>query len=89
MARYFFHIIDGKFLIDEEGTECVGLPQVREQALATAGALLKDLAPEFPSGMEWQMHVIDENKVTMFKIRFSMEEFAPLPVPKLTVVGAA
>jgi hypothetical protein len=87
MPRYFFHVVDGKFLVDDEGTECAGLSEVREQALATAGAILKDYAPRFPSGTEWQMHVTDESKTTLFKLRFSMEEHVSFPVPKLTVVG--
>jgi hypothetical protein len=86
MARYFFHVIDGKFLVDEEGTECLGLTQVREQAIATAGAILRDYAPNFPSGVEWQMHVTDEDNTAVFKLRFSMEETAPLAAPKLAVV---
>ena len=86
MARYFFHVIDGKFFVDEEGTECLNLTHVREQAIATAGAILKDLGGAFPSGLEWQMHVTDEEKVTLFKLRFSLEELAPVRAPKLGVV---
>jgi hypothetical protein len=74
MPRYFFNVIDGKFLVDEEGTECSGMPEVRDQAIATAGGLLKDQAGKFPSGLEWQMHVTDEAKQTVLKITFSVEE---------------
>jgi hypothetical protein len=79
-------VIDGKFLVDEEGTECLGVTQVREEAIATAGAILKDYAAHFPSGMEWQMHVTNEDKVTVFKLRFSLEEHAPVTAPKLAVI---
>lgn len=86
MPRFYFHVIDGKFLVDDEGTECIGIAQVREQAIATAGAILRDYAGDFPSGLEWQMHVTDDAKATVFKLRFSMEELAPLPLPALTLV---
>jgi hypothetical protein len=49
MARYYFHVIDGKFLVDDEGTECRGITDVREQAIATAGAILRDSAEDFPA----------------------------------------
>ena len=45
MPRYYFHVIDGKLLIDDEGTECANSAVVREEAIATAGAMLKDYAP--------------------------------------------
>ncbi len=77
------------FLVDQEGTECAGLPEVREQALATAGAILRDFAPKFPSGLEWTVHVTDEQTTTLFKLRFSLEELASQAPQKLTVVGVA
>jgi hypothetical protein len=82
-------VIDGQFLVDEVGTECTGLPEVREQAIATAGQILRDVAPRFPSGLEWNMHVTDEQKKTLLKLRFSLEELASPAAPKLTVVGVA
>ena len=81
MARYFFHVMDGRFLVDEEGTECLNVAHAREQSVATAGAILKDLGGTYPSGVEWQMHVTDEEKVTLFKLRFSLEELAPVAAP--------
>jgi hypothetical protein len=74
VARYFFNVVDGRFLPDEEGTECAGMMAVREQAIATAGEILKDLAPSFPRGLEWQLHVSDESKLTVLKLKFSLEE---------------
>ena len=74
MPRYFFHIIDGQFVVDGEGTECSGMAEVRTQAIQTAGAILRDMNGTFPSGLEWQMHVTDEAKTTVFKLRFSAEE---------------
>ncbi len=85
MPRYYFHVIDGKLLIDDEGTECANSAAVREEAIATAGAMLKDYAPRFPSGTEWQMHVTDEAKTTVLRLRFSIEEPAMASVTPLTL----
>ena len=74
MPLYFFNVIDGKFLVDEDGTECAGMPEVRTQAIQTAGAILKDYGEKFPQGLEWQMHVTDESKTTVLKLVFSAEE---------------
>ena len=74
MSRYFFHVVDGQFLVDDEGTECAGMAEVRSQAIHTAGTILRDMNGSFPSGLEWQMHVTDEAKTTVFKLRFSAEE---------------
>ena len=73
MPRYYFNVIDGKFLVDEEGTECSSMSVVREEAVAAAGAILKDMAPEYPSGQEWQVHVTDAAKKTVLRLRFSLE----------------
>ena len=74
MPRYFFNVIDGKFLVDDTGTECSGMSQMRDQAISAAGSILRDLGGEFPKGLEWQMHVTDEAKNTVFRLRFSAED---------------
>jgi len=74
MGLYFFNVVDGSFLADDEGTECAGMPEVRDLAINTAGAMLKDMAGKFPKGLEWQMHVTDETKRTVLRLRFSAEE---------------
>ena len=74
MSLYFFNVIDGQFLVDNEGTECAGMVEVRQQAIQTAGHILMDLAGKFPKGVEWQMHVTDASKTTVLKLCFSVEE---------------
>ena len=88
MPRYFFNVIDGEFLVDDEGTVCDDMADMRAQAIDTAGGILRDLGGKFPRGLEWQMHVTDEKKVTVFKLRFSMEELASPEAPKLALVDA-
>ena len=50
------------------------MPEVRAQAIQTAGTILRDLGGRFQDGVEWQMHVTDEANTTVFKLRFSAEE---------------
>jgi hypothetical protein len=47
---------------------------VRNQAITTAGAILRDKGGRYPVGEEWQMHVTDERKKTVLKLRFSVDE---------------
>lgn len=74
MPRYFFNVIDGQFLVDEEGTDCADMKGVRDEAIKTAGAILKDGGAGYASGLEWQMHVTNESKKTVLRLRFSVEE---------------
>jgi hypothetical protein len=74
MPRYFFNVIDGEFLVDEEGTTCADMAAVRDQAITTAGAILRDKGGHYPAGQEWQMHVTDRSKKTVLRLRFSVEE---------------
>ena len=74
MPRYFFNVVDGKFLVDDTGTECSGMAEMRDQAIRASGAILRDLGGHFPKGLEWQMHVTDEGKNTVFRLRFSAED---------------
>jgi hypothetical protein len=77
MPRYFFHVIDGQFLVDTEGTECTDMAEVRSQAIQAAGQMLSDKGELLVNGQEWQMHVTDETRKTVFKLRFSAEELEP------------
>ena len=44
----YFHIRDGLILLDDEGHDCADLASVRTQALATSGAMLKELSGSSP-----------------------------------------
>lgn len=74
MPLYFFNVIDGEFLVDAEGTRCADMIAVRDQAITTAGAILRDKGGAYPQGREWQMHVSDENKKIVLKLRFSVDQ---------------
>jgi hypothetical protein len=73
VARYFFNVVDGKLLADEDGTECSGMDDVRAKTIEFAGAMIRDLGGQLPHKGEWQMHVTDSSKTTVYKLRFSEE----------------
>jgi hypothetical protein len=59
MPRYFFHVIDGRSIIDSEGSELAGLKEARIEAIQLACAILRDEGDKFWSGEEWHMNVTD------------------------------
>ncbi|ULK96089.1 hypothetical protein [Bradyrhizobium sp. I71] len=73
-TRYFFTVMDGKLIVDEEGTLCSSWEDMRMQAITMAGHCLRDLAPKYPNGLEWQMVVTNEARETLLRMRFSLSE---------------
>ena len=72
MPRYFFHVIDGRALMDDEGMELAGIDEARRQAIQTAGEMLRQSASGFWGGCPWQMTVANANGDTLFTLRFSV-----------------
>src|SRR5918993_2919054 len=74
MLRYFFHVIDGRDLIDHEGTEFPNLRTARAGAIRLAGAILRDEGDAFWKGEEWHMNVTDLTGRSVLKLRFSADD---------------
>ncbi len=74
MPRYFFNIIDGKDLPDHEGTVLAGVPEAREQAIATAGTLIAEQGDTVWNGSPWMMNVVDEAGTPVFTLTFSAND---------------
>jgi hypothetical protein len=74
MPRYFFHVIDGRSIIDNEGTELSGLKEARIEAIRLAGAILRDEGDTFWNGEEWHMNVTDASRQSVLKLRFSADD---------------
>ncbi len=74
MPRYFFHVIDGRSIIDREGTEFPNLRYARAEAIRLAGAILPDEGDEFWDGTEWHMNVTDASGQSVLKLRFSADD---------------
>jgi hypothetical protein len=74
MPRYFFHVMDGRAYVDNEGTELAGLDEVRSEAIRAAGEILADQGRAFWKGTKWQMTVADAAGDTVLTLRFSADD---------------
>jgi uncharacterized protein DUF6894 len=74
MARYFFHVIDGRSVVDEEGTELTSLGEARREAVRLSGNILSEGPDQFWEGEQWRMDVADERGLTLFALHFSAVE---------------
>jgi hypothetical protein len=86
MARYFFHIVNGQFFPDSEGTECATADEVKAQAVIAAGEALQDQGFAFWHTGRWYMFVTDAGNNTKLKFSFEAEDLtgelsAPPPAP--------
>lgn len=79
MPRYYFHTEDGRSFFDDEGFELRDIAAVRNEALRTAGDLLKG-GPRSTAtlwkGTPWRLWVTDKpngDGKTFFTLRFSAE----------------
>ena len=59
MPRYFFHVMDGRAMIDAEGTELANMDAVRAEAVRTAGEILAAEDANLFRAQDWQMTVAD------------------------------
>jgi hypothetical protein len=73
MPRYFFHIIDGEEIIDDEGTMLAGVDEARAEAIVVSGEMLKDLGGKFWGNGQWQIRVEDEAGAKVCALTFSAD----------------
>jgi len=74
MPRYFFHVIDGREIIDNQGSELASLNEARVEAIQLAGAILRDEGDKFWNGEEWHMDVTDASGQSVLKLHFSADD---------------
>ncbi len=74
MPRYFFHIHNGQEIPDESGTVFPGVKEAREEAVKTAGELLRGDGRDFWEGPDWTMRVTDATGVPVFTIKILMDD---------------
>ena len=74
MPRYFFHIIDGYSVRDEDGTELPSIYVAQAEAIRLSGEVLRDMGGRFWNGTEWRLEVEDERARVLFVLHFSAEE---------------
>lgn len=82
MPRYFFHIQDGLWAPDEEGTELPDIYTAQAEAVRLSGEVLRDMGAKLWNGLEWQLKVADEGGEILFVLRFSAEERPALNDPR-------
>ena len=59
--RYYFNVRDGKAMLDEEGMECDGMVEVKQEALQSSVELLRSPRGEhFWAGEPWLLWVTDQ-----------------------------
>ena len=73
MPRYFFHVLDGKDMPDEDGVELPDRAAVRAEAIRASGQMLADMGGAW-HGEEWQMNVADESGRVVLRLQFSATE---------------
>ena len=69
MPRYFFHVLDGRALLDREGTELPNLASARSEAVRTAGEILSEMDGSW-TGTAWRMSVADEEGIVLLTLDF-------------------
>jgi hypothetical protein len=78
VSRYYYHLHDGRQILDDEGAELPNLAAARNMAIVHSGEILKDgAASSFWSGEPWRMWVTDEPNGggrTLFTLRFEATE---------------
>jgi hypothetical protein len=77
MSRFFFHVHDSISFLDEEGTELPDLKAAREQAIITAGSILRENPDHLWAGNPWRMEVADEGGHLLFTLHFALQKAAP------------
>ncbi|RYF38270.1 MAG: hypothetical protein EOO38_25035 [Cytophagaceae bacterium] len=70
MPRYFFHVIDGRAMLDTEGTEFPNLEKARSEAVRTAGSIIASEGIEAWGNNRWRMVLADEKGAVLFSLDF-------------------
>jgi len=61
MPRYFFHIHDGKDLMDTEGTVYPDDAAAKREAGRACASMIAEMGDEFWTGTKWRMDVMEES----------------------------
>ncbi|MDX6806287.1 DUF6894 family protein [Terrihabitans rhizophilus] len=71
MPRFYFNVIDSRFIPDTTGAECADMAVVRRSAVRAAGEMLSEFSEDASGTSDWQMIVTDEASRPVMKLRFS------------------
>lgn len=71
MPLCYFHIQDGEYLSDREGTQLPNIATAQIEAVRLTGQLLSEGAEKFWIGDAWMLRVTDDTDLTLFELTFS------------------
>ena len=74
MPRYYFHVVNGEFIPDSEGVECVDEDAVKAEAVRITGAMIEDQGIELWNTKHFDMFVCDDKNLTRFKLSVAVEQ---------------
>lgn len=72
MSRYFFHVFDGKAILDTVGIELPNLEAARREAVESSGGMLAHHSENWRGGA-WRMVVADEAGTIVFSTSFTTD----------------
>ena len=70
MPRFFFHIVDGRIVQDEEGQEFANLEDAKADAVASARAIMRDALWEGRLPLNESIQIADDQGHILTVIRF-------------------
>lgn len=70
MPRYYFHIHDGRSIIDVDGVVLPDTGEARRKAIRLSGQYFENEADLVSLGEEWRMEVTDEHGLILFRLDF-------------------
>jgi hypothetical protein len=74
MPRFYFHVHDGKSIIDDVGTELPDWRTARVETIRLAGHILQDEAHLIALGEDWRIGVTDRSGLLLFQMTFQVIE---------------
>jgi hypothetical protein len=77
VPRYFFNVRDGKDILDTQGTVLPSVAEARDQAIRSAGEMIRSDGETVWNGSDWRMDVTDEAGDRLFTLRFSADDYGP------------
>jgi hypothetical protein len=76
MPRYFFHVEDGLYLVDDIGKDLAGLDEARDEAIRLSGLALAAKGRALWDKDQWRIWVTDDRDGALFSIQFKVEKAA-------------
>lgn len=76
MARYYFNVENGKYIVDDEGSDLPDLAAVRRFALRTMGELLREGCEQDKPHQRLTMHIFTEKNLNVMTVRVTIDELS-------------